>query len=72
MKFISKIETKEPVYVIKQGDRFVIQGVEYILARVTLSKYCLVSLKDGNRWQDGMSMPDVAKQLNKTEARLIS
>jgi hypothetical protein len=39
-----------PIYTA--GDKFIIQGEEYILAVVDTLSYVLISLKSGSRWKD--------------------
>jgi len=47
----------EEVTTYKTGMRFTtLDGDEYILANVGEKKYCLISLKDGNRWSDAVSL----------------
>jgi hypothetical protein len=42
----------------KRGDRFLIGGVSYILAQSNDDKCCLISLENGNRWDNSIDIVD--------------
>ena len=45
--FVKKVEST-----YEMGDRFIVNGGECILAAVGILQFCLISLRDGNRWTE--------------------
>jgi hypothetical protein len=48
------VKESNPIYTA--GDKFIIQGEEYILAVVSTLFYMLISLKSGARWKNGIKV----------------
>jgi len=45
----------------KLGDRFIREGNEYILAQPLTNKVCLISLINGNRWEEPYPVENVSR-----------
>lgn len=59
---LNKMDSEER---LKEGQIFVREGEYYILSMVGDYKYCLVSLINGNRWDEPCSMGGISDQIEK-------
>lgn len=60
-----KLNKMDSEGVLKEGQIFVKAGEYYILSMVADYKYCLVSLINGNRWDEPCSMGGISDQIER-------
>ena len=66
------VEKEEDKFEVSEGDLFYIDSDPYILAKTDVDTYCLISLDNGNRWEEPVSLDDLDIPRNMFEELFIN